>query len=379
MDRRKWVLVASLFLIAIGSTLVWQRCAVADFLASLGNVRLAKAAMKLGLDFNVSCNGSCPLIKAVRAGDEQTVRFLIDAKVNLNVRDGLGATPLIWAAEKDELEIGTALIAAGADLNAIDNEGATALRHAARTARVEFVEQLIKKGANVNIADDHGETPLLQAAASGNLQMAQLLLAHGADPTLKTRTGYVAVNFLPQGHDPELSKILRTVYFVPIGQAPLAEIEQLVSDYREKFGIEIKVLPVLRPQESDIDSTRQQLIVENLITSMLHAHPEYAGNASAILIGITAQDIYPRELNWQFTFGWRDGQQNAAVASTARMGLHYFGEPQDQATVLNRLRKVVTKDIGILLLEKRANDNPRSVLYNGIGGIQELDAVSDDF
>lgn len=379
MDRRKWALGISVFLVATASTLVWQRCALASFLASLGNARIATAATKLGLDFGAPCKGSYLLIKAVRAGDEQTVQFLIQLKANVNVHDELGATPLIWAAEKDEPEIAAQLIAAGAELNVIDNEGATALRHAVRTARIELVERLIKAGANVNIADDHGETPLLQAAASGNLQMVQLLLAHGADRSAKTTAGYAAVDYLPKGHDPELARLLKTVYFVPIGRAPLVEMEQLVVYYHEKFGVEIKVLPALRPQESDIDNSRQQLIAENLIASMLRAHPEYAGNSSVVLIGITAQDIYPRELDWQFTFGWRDLQRHAAVASTARMGLHYFGEPHDEATVMNRLRKVITKDVGILVLEKRASDNPKSVLYSGIGGIQELDAVSDDF
>jgi predicted Zn-dependent protease len=156
-------------------------------------------------------------------------------------------------------------------------------------------------------------------------------------------------------------------------------MEELVEYYKEKFGIEIKVLPALRIIPTDIDESRQQLIAENLITSMLRAYPEYAGNSSAILIGITAYDIYPRQYGWRFVFGWREGQRNAAVASAARLGLHYYGEPPGEATPLKRLRKVITKDLGILLFEKSPSKNPRSVLYDGIGGIQELDEVSDDF
>lgn len=379
MNRRKWLLGVASFLIVVAAVLTWQRCAVANFLVTLDSNTLTAAAKKLGLDFGAPCNGSYPLIKAVRAGDEHTVRFLIRNKVNLNVRDELGGTPLIWAAEKDEPEIAAQLVAAGAELNTTDNQGATALRHAARTARLQLVEQLVQAGADVNIADEWGETPLLQAAASGNLQMAQFLLARGAQKSAKTRKGYTAVDFLPANHDPELAKLLRTVYFVPIGKAPAAEMDDLVGYYREKFGIEIKVLPAVLPKRDDIDPARQQLIAENAIVTMLGAYPEYAGNSSFILIGITAQDIYPREVGWRFTFGWRDGKQHAAIASTARMGLHYYGEPADEATVLKRLRKVITKDIGILVLDKHVNDNPRSVLYNGIAGIQELDQVGEDF
>jgi hypothetical protein len=40
---------------------------------------------------------------------------------------------------------------------------------------------------------------------------------------------------------------------------------------------------------------------------------------------------------------------------------------------------MVKKDIGILYYGLSQSHNPKSVLYNGILGIQELDAVGDDF
>ena len=98
-----------------------------------------------------------------------------------------------------------------------------------------------------------------------------------------------------------------------------------------------------------------------------------------MLIGITSDDIYPQSQGWQFCFGWRVEEQRAAVASTARMSLRYPGEPSGGTTLRERLRKVVTKDVGLLYYRKEASENPRSVLYSGIMGIQELDRVSEDF
>jgi predicted Zn-dependent protease len=121
------------------------------------------------------------------------------------------------------------------------------------------------------------------------------------------------------------------------------------------------------------------LIAEDVIQSMLRHYPEYAEDKSAVLIGITGQDMYPRGANWRFCFGWRIPEARAAVVSTARMDLHYEGEPPTEATVQKRLRKVVTKDIGIMTYGKTPNDNPNSVLYNNILGIEELDQVSEDF
>ncbi len=173
--------------------------------------------------------------------------------------------------------------------------------------------------------------------------------------------------------------ISKKVYFLPVGKAPISQINDLVGHYREKFQLEIQVLSPMAPDDGDLDSNRQQLIAENVIQSMLRRYPQYARDKSAVLIGITGQDMYPRGEDWRFCFGWRIPEAHAAVVSTARMDLHYPGEPSTEATVEKRLRKVITKDIGILYYGKTPNDNPRSVLYNNILGIQELDQISEDF
>jgi predicted Zn-dependent protease len=107
--------------------------------------------------------------------------------------------------------------------------------------------------------------------------------------------------------------------------------------------------------------------------------PEYTSDPRAILIGFTSDDIYPTSQNWKFAFGWRLGSSHAAVVSTARMSLHYIGQPMDLNLSETRLRKMVTKDIGILYYGLPQNQNPKSVLYNGIMGIEELDQVGEDF
>jgi len=169
------------------------------------------------------------------------------------------------------------------------------------------------------------------------------------------------------------------IYFVPVGYAPTDQIDDLVDYYRDRFGLHILVLPPMTTDPEVFNSSRNQLIAENVLDSMLRKKPTYARDESAVLIGITTQDMYPREENWQFCFGWRVPGKRAAVVSTARMDIHYPGEPGFEATVTKRLRKMVTKDIGILYYRKAVSDNPKSVLYNGILGIQELNQVGEDF
>jgi predicted Zn-dependent protease len=175
------------------------------------------------------------------------------------------------------------------------------------------------------------------------------------------------------------SERVYSIYFVPIGDAPGSEIEGLVAHYQQKFGLESTVLPALTPKSSDVDPRRRQLIAENVLDSLHKEYSQYVGNNSSILIGITADDMYPLGQDWQFCFGWRLPEMRMAVVSTARMNLHYEGEPADQANEALRLQKMVTKDIGIMYYNRPPNNNPRSVLFSGILGIEELDQVSEDF
>ncbi len=173
--------------------------------------------------------------------------------------------------------------------------------------------------------------------------------------------------------------VAKNLYLVPIGDAPTAEINILIAHYHEKFAIEARVLPPIAPSANDVDQNRQQLIAESVIQTMLRSYRDYATDGSSVLIGITRQDMYPRGADWRFCFGWRISNARAAVVSTARMNLDYPGEPLTEATLEQRLRKTVTKDIAILYYGMSPNDNPQSVLYSGILGIQELDHVKEEF
>ena len=127
------------------------------------------------------------------------------------------------------------------------------------------------------------------------------------------------------------------------------------------------------------DESRQQLRAEQLVASVRDGIPEHTHDPKEILIGFTSEDIYPASQNWRFAFGWRLAGTGTAVVSTARMSLHYAGEPSDPNLSDTRLRKMVTKDIGILYYGLPQSQDPRSVLYNQILGIEELDQVGEKF
>ena len=183
----------------------------------------------------------------------------------------------------------------------------------------------------------------------------------------------------PQNSDSERMPEIQgsKIYLIPIGDVSAGQMQHLGDYYHGRFGLEIPILKAVAVSANVMDNRRNQLIAEKLTSEMRDSFPELANDPKAILIGVTSQDMYLVSKNWRFAFGWRDANKRTAVVSTARMHLRYWGNLFPNSEV--RLRKMVTKDIGILYYGLPQSDNPRSVLYNGILGIQELDSVGEEF
>jgi len=166
------------------------------------------------------------------------------------------------------------------------------------------------------------------------------------------------------------------IYFVPLGDFPTSKAHDLVAYYRDKFSLAVKILHRVPLNSAALDADRQQLIAEEVIALMKNAYPRLAKDPEAILIGLTVEDMYIASYDWQYTFSWRQ-EEKYAVVSDARMSTDY--SKFSEARIKNRLRKMVTKNIGILYYRLPASDNPASVLYNNVGGIRELDRMGEEF
>lgn len=169
------------------------------------------------------------------------------------------------------------------------------------------------------------------------------------------------------------------IYFVPMGDFPAGQLDAMVEFYRQRYGLEIPVLKSVPIEDSARDSTRQQVIAEKLLGTLRTAFPQYASDRKTILIGFTSEDIYPASQNWQFCFGWRDANARAAVVSTARLNLRRDSAPFAADISVARLRKVVTKNLGILYYGLPQNGNPKSVMYQFVIGTDDLDQVGEEF
>ena len=99
-----------------------------------------------------------PLLYAVRHGNLEATKALIDQGADVNAKDGYGVTPLHHAAGENLAGIGKMLVEAGADVNIRDESGHTPLHYATRERSAVIVGVLLELGADMDITNWEGRT-----------------------------------------------------------------------------------------------------------------------------------------------------------------------------------------------------------------------------
>jgi ankyrin repeat protein len=123
--------------------------------------------------------GTTPLHYAAAFGSTESVKLLLEAGADVNVRNAAEATPLLLAAPAPAKT--AALLAKGADPKLAAKAGRTPLIVAASSpTAAESVRLLLEAGSDVNAADQRGSTPLMAATAAGRADIARMLMERGA-------------------------------------------------------------------------------------------------------------------------------------------------------------------------------------------------------
>lgn len=182
----------------------------------------------------------------------------------------------------------------------------------------------------------------------------------------------------------------RTLYLVPIGDFPHTTLSRLTAHYTDTWRIPVTTLPPLPLEDESLwDPSRKQLVAERVIERMKRQLAELAAQPDAIVIGVTAQDMYREQSSWQYVFSHREGGRYAVVSS-ARMhprtlplhlphGPLFSLDQRDEDLAQCRLTKMVGKNVGLLYYQLAVNNDPGSMLYNNIGGPDDLDRITERF
>jgi ankyrin repeat protein len=173
--------------------------------------RITSIQRLLPLAFSVVLMGAVarlPLIDAIRSGDKDAVRALLQKGANANAAEGDGTTALHWASHQNDLDAADLLIRARANVNAANDLGVTPLWNAAENGSEPMVRRLLAAGANPNGALIAGETPVMIAARTGNPAVVELLLAKGGNPNVHGARGQTALMWAVSQKHPEVVKVL---------------------------------------------------------------------------------------------------------------------------------------------------------------------------
>jgi ankyrin repeat protein len=126
------------------------------------------------------------LIDAIRRGNIEEVRQLLDASAKANPRKG--DSPLTVATRHDRLEIARLLIDAGAEVNdkrRLRQGRGAPLHRAVIEEHISMARLLLSKGADVNLRGGSWSTPLHYSIGAASkpeeAALTRLLLENGAD------------------------------------------------------------------------------------------------------------------------------------------------------------------------------------------------------
>jgi ankyrin repeat protein len=151
--------------------------------------------------------GWSPLILAVKRGDVEMTKRLVEAGADVNDRSQskMGSTVLCWAVSTGNLKLIEFLLDHGAGVNGRSRDGNFPLFYAATTNDLPLARLLLAKDAQVNQFGPRSQngilcTPLCGAAAHGYFEMMELLLSHGAD--LERRDNTAATLLMQMAKEP---------------------------------------------------------------------------------------------------------------------------------------------------------------------------------
>ena len=142
-------------------------------------------ALNLCKDGNIS-----PLYIAAHEGHEDTVRHLVQAKAELDIRNDRGATALYIAVQRNHTPICRTILEAGADPNIATLAMSSPLAVAVFHFNPKIVALLLTHGAYVDDPSSDGTTVAMLSAHSLDVDILCQLVLHGSSLNVRNHAGH---------------------------------------------------------------------------------------------------------------------------------------------------------------------------------------------
>ncbi|KAK2753157.1 hypothetical protein FQN54_007983 [Arachnomyces sp. PD_36] len=155
--------------------------------------------------------GVTPLHTAIRVGDVDTTRSLIDAGSDVNARDNQGHSAVLYAYKHDMKSILQLLLERGADPCSGKDHLETLMYQALEAQRLDIIQMIIDSGSDVKSPfSDKQFTPLMWATSLCFPDAVKLLLDAGSDPSIQHTNGGTALHLTSwRGFSSSSSEIVR--------------------------------------------------------------------------------------------------------------------------------------------------------------------------
>lgn len=214
-----------------------------------------EALISMGVDpKNPTPESKSMLAAAVRIGNEDVLRVLLQHKADPNFSDGVFDNPMFLALKDNRTRISEMLVKAGFDVN-VEKMRRTALNIAAEFDRVSEMEMLLQAGARVNHVSEELKTALHWAVQKGNMGACLVLLTHGADINQPDGIGRTPLQIAVEMYYADVAKMLVSRGANPQHPAPGAWKNAWI--YAERHSL--TVWKAMKSGKEEFDRIRKSL------------------------------------------------------------------------------------------------------------------------
>jgi len=174
------------------------------------------------------------------------------------------------------------------------------------------------------------------------------------------------------------------VCFLPVGDVAVAQIEGLRAYFRIQYGLETAVLPPIDATDNlgdQINPSQWKVDYAKFAKALVGSYGALV-ESGAKIVALTPVDMHYDDADRNsFVFGAKSAGSTAhegkyGLVSTFRMNPETFGEPLDRQLWFERIRKLVTKYVGIQYYGLSEDYDPKSAMFRSIFGLRALDAIT---